>query len=253
MRNKIFCSVSILALVGCSTPPIKKCHPILEKGEHELKFTYSELEKDNVSSNDKEKGPNKNGLAYMSCTDKIYVNKLPKNLVIAEDNIKNPNELDIYYFFKQNDTKDDNSRIALSKSYFDMALIANNVYEDPKKNYYLPEWNLIYAMRSNSGLDMHVYGDKTNISDSNKIVFAFGGTEGMLDIRANIPFTGEPLQYKQAVEQVDKVLKDNSNAVVFATGHSLGGGIALNVAYENQRVQAVVFNPSPRGFLEKKR
>lgn len=249
-------------MVGCSTPPVKKYHPIQEKSGHKLEFTFSKRAIDKINRKDEKKGPNNYGLAYMSCTNKTYYDKLPREYkkYLEKNNIyqATPNEVDIYYAFREDgktkkDPEGSHTRIALSKKYFDMALMSNNVYEDPNHIYVLPDRNLLLGIRSDSGLDMHVYGDKDSIRDSSIIVFAFGGTDQLIDWKANLPIPGYlPLQYKQAIEQVDKILAENPTAQVFATGHSLGGGIAINLAYQNQRVQSVAFNPSPKAFVKRK-
>lgn len=238
MMYKIIFLTVIVALTGCATPSIeKRFNPLLEQERHKLKFTFSNLEKDNIPPINEQKGPNELGLAYMSCTNMIYVKDHPKGK-------------DIYAEFK---VKDDDTRIDLSKKYFDLALMSNNVYEDLNELFVLPDWNLLLAINSRSGLDMHVYGDRNNIKDSSKIVFAFGGTKGLRDWKANLSFVGyQPLQYKQAFDEVESIIKENPNAKFFATGHSLGGGIALNLAYQNPKVQSVVFNPSPRAFFKRK-
>lgn len=238
MIHKIICLTVIIALTGCATPSIeKRLNPSFEAGRHQLKFTFSNLEKDNIPPINQQKGPNKLGLAYMSCTNMIYVKDHPEGK-------------DIYAEFK---VTSDDTRIDLSKKYFDLALMSNNVYEDINDLYVLPDWNLLLAINSRSGLDMHVYGDRNNIKDSSKIVFAFGGTKQLSDWKANFSFVGyQPLQYKQAFDEVESIIKENPNAKFFATGHSLGGGIALNLAYQNPKVQSVVFNPSPRAFFKRK-
>lgn len=243
MINKMIYLTVVVTLTGCATPQIeKRLNPSFELGEHQLKFTFSNLEKDNIPPINEQQGPNKLGLAYMSCTNMIYVKDQPKGK-------------DIYAEFKVKsaDNKIHDARIDLSKQYFDLALMSNNVYEDLNKRYVLPDWNLLLAMKSNSGLDMHVYGDRKNIKDSTKIVFAFGGTKQLNDWKANFSFVGyQPLQYKQAFDEVESILNENTQAKILATGHSLGGGIAINLAYQNQRIQSVVFNPSPRAFFKKK-
>lgn len=236
--HKIICLTVIIALTGCATPSIeKRLNPSFEGGRHQLRFTFSNLEKDNIPPINQQKGPNKLGLAYMSCTNMIYVKEHPEGK-------------DIYAEFK---VTSDDTRIDLSKKYFDLALMSNNVYEDLNDLYVLPDWNLLLAINSRSGLDMHVYGDRNNIKDSSKIVFAFGGTKQLSDWKANFSFVGyQPLQYKQAFDEVESIIKENPNAKFFATGHSLGGGIAINLAYQNAKVQSVVFNPSPRAFFKRK-
>lgn len=95
-----------------------------------------------------------------------------------------------------------------------------------------------------SGLSYDIY-EKV---DSNKVVFAFRGTDSKTDyLTANLAVPPFNFQYRQARKAVGKYLSENSQKNVIATGHSLGGGLALSVSVHHG-VTAFTFNPSPRIF-----
>lgn len=214
--------LGIIILSGCSFP-VKNYYPQLIKSDHDIRPTFHYIEQDD-------------GLVYLSCTSQIFTNDAKNGKNFYEEFLK--------------DKRGQYSRIPLSHKYFDLAMLANNAYEDPKSIFVVPEWKLFKAYRSRTGLDMHVYGDTENIDSSNKIAFAFAGTEGLSDWKSNFSFT-EPNQYKQAMEIVDNILSKNPKAEVYAVGHSLGGAIAINMSLREPRIQAVVFNPSHRVFFNK--
>jgi hypothetical protein len=83
---------------------------------------------------------------------------------------------------------------------------------------------------------------------TNKVVFAFRGTDSKKDyLTANLAVPPFNFQYRQARKAVGKYLSENSQKNVVATGHSLGGGLALSVSVHHG-VKAFAFDPSPRIF-----
>lgn len=95
-----------------------------------------------------------------------------------------------------------------------------------------------------SGLAYSIY-EKVG---TNKVVFAFRGTDSKRDyLWANFSVPPFNFQYRQARKAIKKYLAENSHKNVVATGHSLGGGLALSVSVRFG-IKAFAFDPSPRVF-----
>jgi pimeloyl-ACP methyl ester carboxylesterase len=95
-----------------------------------------------------------------------------------------------------------------------------------------------------SGLAYDIYEQE----GTNKVVFAFRGSEDAKDyLWANFSVPPFNFQYRQARKAVGKYLSQNSQKNVIATGHSLGGGLALSVSVHHG-VKAFTFDSSPRIF-----
>ncbi|SFF79930.1 lipase family protein [Neptunomonas qingdaonensis] len=95
-----------------------------------------------------------------------------------------------------------------------------------------------------SGLAYNIY-EKVG---TNKVVFAFRGTDSKNDyLWANLSVPPFNFQYRQARKAIRKYLIEHRNKDVVATGHSLGGGLALSVSVR-LGVKAFAFDPSPRVF-----
>ncbi len=107
------------------------------------------------------------------------------------------------------------------------------------------------------GLALEIYVHTANDGKLDEAVIAYRGTENfnfraaMEDWRTNIaaPFGLEPLQYKLAQQHLDVVipqLLENTGIQIYATGHSLGGGLAQQAGYYSDSIQEVyAFDPSP--------
>lgn len=122
------------------------------------------------------------------------------------------------------------------------ALLASNTYEDAgQPQFTLPAgWTLL--QRSAAG-DLHyqLYEQQRD-GVRLKRVLAFRGTDSHRDWwSGNI--TGA--QYQQAAQITEQILAQYPDAPLVATGHSLGGGLALHVSMRFAGVSAYAFNPSP--------
>lgn len=84
--------------------------------------------------------------------------------------------------------------------------------------------------------------------DTNKVVFAFRGTDKEADyLTANLAIPPFNFQYRQARKAVARYLSEHGQKDVVATGHSLGGGLALSASVHHG-IKAYAFDPSPRIF-----
>lgn len=140
---------------------------------------------------------------------------------------------------------------------FAYAAMANNVYRSPddKPVFRLPGWTLTERKESASGLVLEVL-ERRDAGRLAEVVVAYKGTdfEEKNDWRANLSINREPVQYEEAQGHFEGLLNKPAYAGVpiTVTGHSLGGGIALNVSLRHSTqarpIRAFVFNTSPRGF-----
>ncbi|KRB07139.1 hypothetical protein ASD86_14355 [Lysobacter sp. Root690] len=172
---------------------------------------------------------NQDGLFHLSCTDRY------------------PDNRSAYAAFDQ-DAADVN-RVELAKRHFIHAAMANNVYLDPDKKpvFRLPGWTLHESWISETGLALQVYGDGATLAGSSRIVVAYRGTDfdSGIDWLNNFALR-DPPQYRQAYKHLKELRAHYPNARITVTGHSLGGGIAMNMSLRVSGVEAVGFNMSPR-------
>lgn len=146
----------------------------------------------------------------------------------------------------------------------DMAIMSAATYdkEDPPLEKSLsPGWEKLkfteedrsiwFPRETISGLHLEFWSNK-----SKKIsVISFRGTEGLLGWHANLHWLMRYLpvntQYEKVrnssyklVEWLNK--KNQAEFTIYATGHSLGGGLAQHALYSHKSIKnAVVFNSSP--------
>jgi hypothetical protein len=95
---------------------------------------------------------------------------------------------------------------------------------------------------SGTGLAYDIYEKQ----DSNEVIFAFRGTDSKRDfVHANAAVGPLRLQYEQARKEFHDYVEKHPLKKVSATGHSLGGGLALTVSCREGK-DAVAFDSSPR-------
>lgn len=133
------------------------------------------------------------------------------------------------------------------------ALLSSNVYRSPvdKPIFNIDGLSEPVRYESMSGLAAEVYRVHREKALT-EIIVVFKGTDfsSLHDWANNISLYFEPTQYREARELVEALLKEekSSKTKITVTGHSLGGGIALNMSFLFDGVNAVVFNTSPRAF-----
>ncbi len=129
------------------------------------------------------------------------------------------------------------------------AIMCNNAYA--RGEYFIPlseGWKEIPELRKelpNVGLALAVF-EKYENTKLTEVVVAFRGTDGMIDWMQNfIPF--RRIQVAPASEDFERILRlyENQGPKITATGHSLGGGLALHMSFKYPNIDAIVFNSSP--------
>jgi hypothetical protein len=146
----------------------------------------------------------------------------------------------------------DGSGKVYSKPYEDVAnkafvyaLMASNAYKRYSQ-FDIPGWDRLPEEDRHTWTGMEAIVYKS--SNSDKIVVAFAGTNSALDyLAANfIPFLKG--QYRNADTLIDDIFEKYKNHSIIATGHSLGGGLALHASLYRANIDAYAFNTSPRVF-----
>ena len=134
-----------------------------------------------------------------------------------------------------------------ARDYFVFSIMASNVYRDLNSPYYvIPDWKLIDRRESDSGLTIDVY--KSLVFPRFSVVYRGTDFKEKNDWATNFAIVN-PNQYREAYQHLKGFVADKSQAEIYVTGHSLGGGIALNMAQRIEGVSAVAFNSSPRAFF----
>lgn len=134
--------------------------------------------------------------------------------------------------------------------YAPYAIFSNNAYNRGENALPLPEgWTENGKYRSEShddGFAIAVF-EKHENGRLVEVSVAFRGTDGLSDwINQNLfPFHRE--QVPTAVQQFKEIQTDykKQNVKITATGHSLGGGLAVHMSFTNPHIDAIVFNSSP--------
>lgn len=217
MVRTLLCLVAALSAAGCATHPLTQAPPPGPKGHHPIVRPYIPA-------------INESGLFHLSCTDQY------------------PDGSSVYAVFDA-DRDTPASRSELAKRHYLHAAMASNTYRSPdtKPVFAIPGWQVLDSLRSDSGLLIDVYGDGGTLGDSAQLVVAYRGTDAasLKDWGNNLALR-EPAQYREAYAHLKALRKAYPDARLTATGHSLGGGIALNMSLRMDGVDAVGFNPSPR-------
>ena len=207
----------LLTLAACATHPLIDAPPMPVRGTHPIGLPYVPQS-------------NESGLFHLSCTDRY------------------PDGTSVYAIFDA-PSEAEVSRAELARRHFVHAAMANNTYRAPveKPVFSIPGWYRVQSLQSRSGLLVDVYADASSLVESQKMVVAYRGTDAASarDWRNNLALR-EPPQYREAYGHLKALKAEYPDVKVVATGHSLGGGIALNMSMRFRGVDAVVFNPSPR-------
>jgi len=126
------------------------------------------------------------------------------------------------------------------------AMLSNNAYElGSRPHFNLPdniqEINYTFDAEG-TGLELRLY---SRLKDEaiDEVFVAFKGTDGKTDKFNGNYFKG---QYDVSDKVIEDILSKYPNANIVATGHSLGGGLALHASLIYKGVHAYVFNPSYR-------
>jgi hypothetical protein len=142
---------------------------------------------------------------------------------------------------------------------FPYAIMASNVYREPAERpvYALPGWKLEKRFQSDSGL---AFEELQKIEGGRivELAIVYKGTDSTswLDWKTNLSIWWQPKQYAEAHNRFLQLLKEERyrSVPISVVGHSLGGGIALNVSLRHSTVErpirAFVFNTSPRAFYQ---
>ena len=160
-----------------------------------------------------------------------------------------------FHFFEcpgQNPWTNDSRQVVQAKKNFEYALMANNTYRnDPSvKLFVIPRWEHISRMESDSGLALEVYHRYNVSSKLEEIAIAYEGTDftSLADWEFNLSLI-TPDQFKEALAHAEEIRSKYPEIPITATGHSLGGGLALNISMHVEGIKGVAFNSSPRAFF----
>jgi pimeloyl-ACP methyl ester carboxylesterase len=133
--------------------------------------------------------------------------------------------------------------------------MASNVYRDPDDGpiYDLPGWEVASRWESPSGLALEEWHRNSEAGQIEEIAVVFKGTDftSLADWRTNLALI-EPRQHREAYAYMKEVVgRAQGKAIrVVATGHSLGGALALNMSLRFPNVNVFAFDTSPRAFYD---
>lgn len=160
-----------------------------------------------------------------------------------------------YHFFEcpHNNPWANNSRqVVQAVRNFEYALMSSNTYRKDKavEIFVIPKWQHMSRQESDSGLGLDVYHRYNLSTDLVEIAIAYEGTNftSIADWQYNFAIF-RPNQFQEALEHAQKIRKENPNIPITVTGHSLGGGIALNISMHVKNTRGIAFNSSPRAFF----
>lgn len=140
----------------------------------------------------------------------------------------------------------DDAHITTAANYAIYGLISNNTYLDIEKrpHFVLPEyWEKVELKEHiDTGLALDIY-EKRKGDTLEEVVIAFRGTEDKSD-RTHGWISNA--QYEQARIFIEQVIEKYPGTPIVATGHSLGGGLAMFASYQHKGVTGIGFNASPR-------
>lgn len=123
------------------------------------------------------------------------------------------------------------------------ALLSHNSYPRQKVYFPLPNnWQNVFHYQDPSGLSYQIY-EKQNQGKLNEVVLVFRGTEQCRDWLSG-HFSSE--QFNRARQHIQHFAQRYPTIQKTATGHSLGGTLALFAANEIPGINAVAFNSTPR-------
>jgi hypothetical protein len=125
------------------------------------------------------------------------------------------------------------------------ALMSSNAYDD-EPQIEIPGWRRLERFETWKGFGADVY-----VSPNNHLAIAFRGTDGLSFndwFWGNFNLSGGG-QYDDADDFFKMLQTKYGKKPTIVTGHSLGGGLALHIAILNDKVDAYVFDSSPRVFV----
>jgi len=144
----------------------------------------------------------------------------------------------------------DQTRAKAKETYL-YAQMSSNTYLDRKK-FVLPRGYALEVQNPNDdiGFAYSIY-NKRDGSEVKEVIISYRGTEGFF---SKDMWYGNILacQNKSGLKLYDEVREKTDKSIpITLIGHSLGGGIALDVSLKRDNVNTFVFNTSPRFFADK--
>lgn len=165
--------------------------------------------------------------------------------ITVKDHVSNCNTRNLNLEHLDLETKINLKEVAAQNAIY--AMLSTNVYGNKENTFILPKYwqeneSKRYSDRQ-TGLDYHIY-EKIVDGKIVEAVIAFRGTAGVKDwIYGNL----SNKQYETAKGHIQSFINDYKGTSLKATGHSLGGGLAIYASYQfEEKIKAIAFNTSPR-------